>query len=194
MVAGPAAHDIDGAKEGWRRQLTQGLDMRGMRQLLQAIVVTALAAGCGGGSMTTAPTTNPPAGGGTGSGGYGDGGGAGGQGGGTGGMSGGTGGIPISNAVTITVGTDFFRSDRNGSVNAAVDTIPAGGTVTWTWTNTASVPHSIQSVATPSFTSSAIETGSGSTYQQTFTTPGTYRYNCAVHGDLMTGVVVVAAQ
>ena len=42
--SGPAAHDIDGAKEGWRRQLTQGLDMRGMRQLLQAIVVTALAA------------------------------------------------------------------------------------------------------------------------------------------------------
>jgi plastocyanin len=27
----------------------------------------------------------------------------------------------------------------------------------------------------------------------TFTTPGTYRYNCAVHGNQMTGVVVVKA-
>jgi plastocyanin len=65
--------------------------------------------------------------------------------------------------------------------------------VTWKWNNTGSVPHSVESIATPSFASSAIQAGSGSTYQQTFTTPGTYRYNCAVHGNLMTGVVVVLA-
>jgi plastocyanin len=157
--------------------------MRGIR-LMQAIVVTALIAGCGGGSMATAPGTNSPYGGGTG----------GSTGGGTGGAMGGTGGGTTSNAVTVTVGNDFFRSDRNGTANTAVDTIPAGGTVTWKWINTASVPHSVESVPAPSFASSAVQTGSGSTYQQTFTTPGTYRYNCAVHGDLMTGVVVVLAQ
>ncbi len=157
--------------------------MRGMRRLVQAIVITALAAGCGSGSTPTAPTT--AAGGGAG-GPYG-----GGTGGGTdGGMNGGT-GTPVSGSVTITVGNDFFRSDRNGSANTAVDTVHAGGTVTWKWNNTASVPHSVQSVSSPAFTSSVIQSGDGSTYQQTFTAPGTYRYNCAVHGDLMTGIVVV---
>ena len=166
---------------------------------MQAIVLTALVVGCGK-SMTTAPRTDPPAGGGTGSG---TGGGRGGNPyggtggnpyGGTGGDVGrGTGGSPASSSVTVTVGNDFFRSDRNGSANMAVDTIPAGGTVTWTWSNTGSVPHSVESVAAPSFASSDIETGTGNTYRQTFTTPGTYRYNCAIHGDAMTGVVVVTA-
>ena len=118
----------------------------------------------------------------------------GGTGGGTGGdVGGGTGGGSASSSVTVTVGNDFFRSDRNGSANSAVDTIPAGGTVTWRWVNTGSVPHSVQSLPAPSFTSGAVQTGSGSTYQQTFTTPGTYRYDCVVHGSLMTGVVVVTA-
>jgi plastocyanin len=157
--------------------------MRAMTRLMQAMVLTALVAGCGGGSMATAP----------GGGAYGGGTGAG-TGGGTGGgtQGGGTGGGTAS-AVTITVGNDFFRSDRNGSANSAVDTIPAGGTVTWRWGSTGAVPHSVQSLSAPTFASSAIQTGAGSTYQQTFTTPGTYRYNCAVHGDLMTGVVVVTA-
>jgi plastocyanin len=161
-----------------------------MRRLMQTIVITALVMGCGG-SMATAPGSNPAAGG-TGGTQGGTTGGA--QGGGTGGgTDNGSGASPNPSAVTVTVGNDFFRSDRNGSVNTAVDTIPAGGTVTWRWGTTASVPHSVESVATPSFASSDIKTGSGSTYQQTFATPGTYRYNCAVHGDLMTGVVVVTA-
>jgi plastocyanin len=33
-------------------------------------------------------------------------------------------------------------------------------------------------------------TGSG-TYAVTFTAPGTYQYDCAVHGKLMTGTIVV---
>ena len=169
--------------------------MRGMR-LIQAMVITALIAGCGGGSMATDPGTNPTTGG---TGGGTGGGTAGGTGGGTGSGSGGdvgggSGGGPVATAVAVTVGNDFFRSDRNGSVNTAVDTIAAGGTVTWRWGNTGSVPHSVESISTPSFASSAIQSGSGSTYQQTFTTPGTYRYNCAVHGSLMTGVVVVVAR
>jgi plastocyanin len=121
------------------------------------------------------------------------GGGAGG-GGGNGGGGGGGGGGPSAGSVTVTVGNNLFRSDHNGSVNAAVDTIAAGGKVTWRWVNTGQVPHNVESVGTPSFVSGAVKSGDGSTYELTFTAPGSYRYNCAVHGDLMTGVIVVTAR
>jgi plastocyanin len=55
------------------------------------------------------------------------------------------------------------------------------------------LPHSVQSTGSPSFTSSGILTGPGSTYQFTFTAPGTYQYDCAVHGTMMTGTIVVLA-
>src|SRR6266516_7695449 len=116
--------------------------------------------------------------GGTGS--YGGGGGGGGYGG------GGAGGGP---AGSVTAGPGIqFVSGHNGSSNAAVDTIPIGSTVTWTWTG--SLPHSVQSVGSPSFASSSTMTGSG-TYAVRFDAPGTYQYDCAVHGQLMTGTIVV---
>jgi plastocyanin len=91
----------------------------------------------------------------------------------------------------VTVGNNYFRSNGNGSANPAVDTVTVGTKVTWTWGATGTVPHNVQSVGTPAFTSGAIATGSGSRYELTFTAPGTYRYNCAIHGDLMTGIIVV---
>ena len=106
------------------------------------------------------------------------------------GCGGGGGGTP-SGSAGVSVGTYFFSSDHNRSMNDAVDTVVVGGTVTWTWTNTGT--HNIQSVGTPSFPSGPVATASGNTYQVTFTTPGTYRYDCVVHGNLMTGVVVVMA-
>jgi len=141
-------------------------------QALLAVGLMVAFAACSGDNSTspTGPTT-PPAGGG----------------GGTGG--GGGGATPTTAAVTV--GNIFFKSVRNGSANAAVDTVAAGGTVTWTWVTTGSVPHSVQSLGSPSFTSSAIQTGSGTTYQVTFTAPGTYQYDCAVHGTMMTGRIVV---
>jgi plastocyanin len=93
----------------------------------------------------------------------------------------------------VTVGNNLFRSDRNGSVNDAVDTVVVGSAVSWRWVNTGAVPHSVESVGTPSFTSGPVETGNGSHYEVTFTAPGSYRYDCAVHGEMMTGVVVVVA-
>jgi hypothetical protein len=138
-----------------------------------AILMAALLAGCGG-SGTTAP---------------GDGGG---NGGGGSGGDGGDGGLPPA-VVTVTVGNNLFRSERNGTVNAAMDTVPPGSLVRWRWLNSGREPHNIQSVGAPGFTSGPIETGDGRHYDVTFTTPGTYRYNCAVHGDQMTGVVVVKA-
>ena len=91
----------------------------------------------------------------------------------------------------VTVGNDLFRSAKNGSCNPAVDTVAAGSTVTWTWVNTGGVSHSIQSQGATSFTSSAIKTGNGSNYSVMFTKPGTYQYDCAVHGTQMTGRIVV---
>jgi plastocyanin len=146
-----------------------------MRRLMGAVLVASVLAGCGG-SMATAPGGRPP--------GNGDGGGSVG-----GGGSGGGG--PVASAVTVTVGNNFFRSERNRSVNAAVDTVTAGGKVTWVWAANGTVPHNVQSIGQPSFTSSPIATDAGSTYELTFATPGSYRYNCGIHGDMMTGVVVV---
>ncbi len=100
------------------------------------------------------------------------------------------GGGPVG---AVTVGNDFFQSAHNGTRNPAQDTVAVGQTVTWTWTNTGGTSHSVEAlpVASPSFTSSDILTGSGMTYTFTFTAPGTYHYQCAVHGSLMSGIVVV---
>ena len=138
--------------------------MHGKKRDLYGVLAAAVIMGCGDPTASD-PVTVPPGGG-----------------------NGGGGG-----AVTVTVGNNLFRSDRNGSTNAAVDTVVVGGKVTWTWVNSGLVPHNVASIGTPSFTSGGIKTGNGSTYEITFTEPGTYRYNCAIHGNLMTGVVVVTA-
>jgi plastocyanin len=98
---------------------------------------------------------------------------------------------PPPSTIAITVGNIFFESNRNGTSNAAVDTVAVNGTATWTWVNTTTTPHSVQSIGSPLFTSSALLTGNGQTYQFQFTQAGTYTYNCAEHGNLMTGRVVV---
>jgi len=138
--------------------------MRFRTAIVGVIALTSLAA-CSG------YTASGPYGGGTG----------GGQ-----GYGGGGGGGPVG-AVTLGPGIQFVSS-HNGSQNSAVDTIPVGGTVTWTWTG--SLPHSVKSVGSSPFSSSDIKTGSG-TYAVKFTVPGTYQYDCAVHGTAMTGTIVV---
>lgn len=92
---------------------------------------------------------------------------------------------------TVTVGDIFFQSGHNGTTNPAVDTVAAGQAVTWTWTNTGATPHSVQSQGSPGFTSSNVMAGNGTTYTVTFMTPGTYQYDCAVHGAAMSGTIVV---
>ena len=144
-----------------------------IKRLLTAVVLAVLA-GCSGGSDTPTDPSNPgpaptpapapaPA----------------------------PGPTPAPLTAAVTVGNIFFKSGHNGSANPAVDTVAAGGTVTWTWTSSGSIPHSIESEGSPSFTSSAIKTGDGSTYQVTFSAPGTYQYDCAVHGTMMRGTIVV---
>lgn len=150
-----------------------------MRATLTACLLAVLAA-CSGYNAPTSPT---------GSGSVSAPGGGGGGGGGDGGNT--SGGAPASGDVAVVVGNNFMKSAHNGSVNPAVDTVAVGGSVTWTWTSTGSVPHSIQSLGSPSFPSSAVLTGDGKTYRVTFNAPGTYQYDCAVHGTMMSGMIVV---
>jgi len=104
-----------------------------------------------------------------------------------GGGGGGGGGGGPAGSVAVGPGIEFV-SGHNGSANPAVDTIPVGGTVTWTWSGVDL--HNVRSLGSPTFASSSIQSGN-KTYAVTFTTPGTYRYDCAVHGSAMTGTVVV---
>lgn len=99
--------------------------------------------------------------------------------------------VPVPTTAAVSLGDIFFASVHNGSSNPAVDTVAVNGTVTWTWGATAALPHSVESSGSPNFTSSTIQIGAGKTYQFTFTTPGTYQYDCAVHGPQMTGRIVV---
>ena len=94
---------------------------------------------------------------------------------------------PIPTTAAVDIGDDFFKSVRNNTQNPAVDTVAVGGKVTWTWGG--AINHSVQSTGSPTFTSSVIQ-GTG-TYQFTFNSAGTYRYDCAVHGAIMTGIIVV---
>ena len=107
-----------------------------------------------------------------------------GYGGGGSGQNGGGGG-PVG-AVTVGPGIQFV-SAHDGSQNPAVTSIGVGATVTWTWSG--SLQHSVRSTGATSFASSA--TMSSGTYSVQFNTPGTYRYDCAVHGSAMSGTVVV---
>ena len=98
---------------------------------------------------------------------------------------------PLGPDAQVTVGNVFFRSAQNGSQNAAVDTIAAGARITWTWNAAGS--HSIQSTGIPPaiFRNSVVMSAAGSTYSVRIFNPGTYDYDCAVHGAAMTGRIVV---
>jgi adhesin/invasin len=98
---------------------------------------------------------------------------------------------PIPTTAAVTIGNILFRSNQNATVNPAVDTVAVGGTVTWTWVNTTTTPHSVLSSGSPSFTSSSLMTGNGQSYNFTFGTAGTYQYTCAEHPGQMTGRIVV---
>jgi len=137
------------------------------RRLMTALTL-AILAGCSGNSPS-APSTGGDTGGDTG------------------------GGAAPAPTAAVAVGNILFKSGHNGTANPAVDTVAVGGTVTWTWTNTGSEPHSVQSLGSPSFTSSSVQAGDGMTYQVVFSAPGTYQYDCAVHGAAMQGRIVVRA-
>jgi len=91
----------------------------------------------------------------------------------------------------VLVGNIFFRSARNGTTNPAVDTIAAGDSITWTWNAAGS--HTIRSngLVPEIFRNSVVMSGANDSYTVTFRTPGTYTYDCMIHGSAMTGRIVV---
>jgi plastocyanin len=92
--------------------------------------------------------------------------------------------------LTVTVSNNFFTSDENDNSNPAVDTLAVNGTVTWDWNATAA-SHSVESVGTPSFTSSNVLAGGDASFVVQFTQPGTYNYRCSLHPTIMTGRILV---
>ncbi len=66
--------------------------------------------------------------------------------------------------------------------------LASGGTVTWTWMTGS---HSVEFLTAPGTLPTSSSIMSSGTFQTTFTTPGVYTYDCAVHGVAMHGKIVV---
>ncbi|MBK0404372.1 T9SS type A sorting domain-containing protein [Adhaeribacter sp. BT258] len=84
---------------------------------------------------------------------------------------------------TVTVGSGGSNTFSPQQVN-----INVGDMVTWQW---ASGTHDVTS-ATGAWSPAPI-TSSSPSFSRTFTTAGTYSYFCSIHGQSMSGTVVVAA-
>jgi plastocyanin len=67
-------------------------------------------------------------------------------------------------------------------------TVTKGSKVTWNWNGTN--PHSVVGTFDGQNVQSPTNTGSG-TFTFTFNTPGTYNYQCGVHGAAMPGTIIV---
>ena len=93
--------------------------------------------------------------------------------------------VTIDRQVDITA--NGFVSVHNGTNNPAVDTVQVGQTVVWI--NQAG-SHSVRPVPVNIFQGSGT-LAQGQMHAYTFTTPGNYNYNCAVHGAGEAGLIVV---
>lgn len=82
-------------------------------------------------------------------------------------------------------GTGNAVSVVNNAFNPSRVTVPAGSAVTWQW-NSGGVAHNV--TFTDGTTSGTKSSGS---YQRTFSTAGSYDYQCTIHGASMSGSVVV---
>jgi plastocyanin len=80
-----------------------------------------------------------------------------------------------------------FKSETNGSINPAVDTIAAGDMIIWYWLGSG---HSVAPGGPPGVDSSAVLITSA-TFSIRFRVAGTYQYVCGVHPNDMSGRVVV---
>lgn len=135
-----------------------------MRTSRMALVVLALAMGCGGGGSTgpdnsggttgTSGTTGTT---------------------GTTGSTGSTGGGSTSNSIVV----------GDGQFTPSSTTVPVGTTVTWTWQ--ATTTHNVTFNNTSLGASPNQTTG---TYSRGFSTAGTFAYRCTFHAG-MDGTVVV---
>ncbi len=93
---------------------------------------------------------------------------------------------PFPTTATVHAPGIAYRSARNLSTNPAVDTVAVNATVTWDQLGNGT--HLVRSTGVTSFTDQGVN---AATFQATFGTAGVYTYDCAVHGQSMTGRVVV---
>ncbi|MFN0097452.1 MAG: plastocyanin/azurin family copper-binding protein [Gemmatimonadaceae bacterium] len=84
---------------------------------------------------------------------------------------------PDPTDLEVRVGNNFF--------SPATRSIDVGETVTWTW-NMGSVTHNVTFTGGP-----ASPNQSSGTFQRTFSSAGTFNYQCTIHGASMSGSVIV---
>lgn len=135
--------------------------MRNWRLVSICLAMAAACGGGGGGGGSTGPTSSNP------------------------------GGTNPGGTVTNTVNV------ADQSFNPVTVTVPAGTTVTWTWPNTCSDGYGgyytcpTHSVVFDDGSNIQSPTQSTGTFTRTFSTAGTFKYHCAIHGSAMSGQVVV---
>ena len=102
-------------------------------------------------------------------------------------------GSPVIFTATATTAPPTANvSVANNSFSPVGVTVQTGGTVTWTWTCSPCNAHNVSSTGGPdTFRSGNPTTTLGHTFSFTFTTPGTYTYECEVHSGIMRGTVTV---
>ena len=95
--------------------------------------------------------------------------------------------IGLTSATAPARAADIEVKISNFTFNPPQVAVKAGSTVVWT--NDDDIPHTVTST-TLAFKSAALDTDDKFSF--TFTTPGTYKYFCALHPH-MTGTIVVEA-
>jgi plastocyanin len=78
---------------------------------------------------------------------------------------------------------------RNYAYDPKTITVNLGDKVIWTGFDTD--PHSVTSMGEHAGLFDSGEFGLNGTYERVFDTPGTYKYYCTVHGEFMSGTVIV---
>jgi len=99
-------------------------------------------------------------------------------------------GVPMSKPTTNGGGTslDVHLTAASKFVPASLN-VRMGDTVRWIWD--AAIPHTVSSTANPKVFESGQHNTSGHIFTHTFTSMGTFAYQCEVHGSSMSGTITV---
>jgi plastocyanin len=117
---------------------------------------------------------------------------------GCGGASGSDGYAPTTPGSGTTVATNTNQVTlANLTFSPGAITVPAGTTVTWNWNDCSSggyggyagcVSHNVTFDDGSNIASATQDNG---TFSRTFSTAGTFKYHCSIHGSSMSGQVIV---
>lgn len=96
-----------------------------------------------------------------------------------------------SGAITVS-GVEIKVGVANGlTFTPGTDTVAVNHYATWVWDSTNTNSHGVHWLTAPGSLPGDSPTQSSGSYQVYFTTPGTYTYQCTVHGAAMQGTIVV---